>query len=317
MPRNIWTLVLATGFAASLSKFPIYAAVTFTLTIFWNHFFPATQPNAEILLLPTRKLYLATMSPLENPMVVQGEHCPACWDQLDATNAPTRLACSHVFCNEDIKDWLNSGKNTCPVCKEVLFQQAIFQGNDAIAEKIHKARVCLVAMSLLIELLNQPLAFIACNPAHLSHMRWRWNYLNPLAYLTSYGSWYKNADAIIVIAFDVTHLLCAYWGTRKYGPGWFRVFPGHWAWWILGLYAPASQIRRGIDDSRHYGWVAWRICQWRWMGSPGSFLFWRATVVPAVKRELGERAEDLVTSVMHGWNEHGEGAHAVLESWPM
>lgn len=34
-------------------------------------------------------------------------------------------------------------------------------------------------------------------------------------------------------------------------------------------------------------------------------------------KESLERAEDLVTSVMHGWNEHGEGAHAVLESWPM
>lgn len=300
MSQILWTLVLAGVFAASLFKFPIYAAVAFTPTIFWNHLFPSTQPSAEILLLPTRKLYLAAMNPLENLISVQGEHCPTCWDELNATNAPTRLACSHVFCNEDIKHWLNSGRNTCPVCKKVLFQQAMSQGNNAIAEKIHKARMCLVAMNLLIALLNQILAFIACNPAHLSHMRWHWNYLNPLAYLTGYGSWYKNTDAIVVIAFDVIQLLSAYWSARKYGPEWFRVFPGYWAWWILVSYSSASQIRRGIDDSRHCGWVAWRIYQWRWMGSPGSSLFWGATVVPAVKRELGERAENLVISVVHG-----------------
>jgi hypothetical protein len=308
MLRILSTLALAAGVAAPLFKFPVYAVVVFTFTILWNHIFPSTQPSAEVLLLPTKKPYLAALKPLDDPTPVQGEHCPTCWDELDATNAPTRLACGHVFCNEDIKDWLNSGRNTCPVCKKVLFQQAMFQGNDAIKEKVHKARVCLIAISLLITILRQPLAFVACNPAHLSYMHWSWDYLNPFAYLTGYGPWYKNVSAFLGVAFDVMQLLSTYWGYTKFGPAWFRIFPGHWAWWFLSLYSPASQIRGSIEECRHYGLVAWRICQWRWEGSPGSFLFWRATVVPAVKSGVGDvlrSADDLVVEVTAAWDEFG------------
>ncbi|KAI5237512.1 FAD/NAD(P)-binding domain-containing protein [Aureobasidium subglaciale] len=284
MPQIVQTLLTATGLAAPLFRYPIYAAVIFTLTIFWNHLFPTTQTSAEILLLPTKKPYLAALKPLENPASVEGDHCPTCWDELNADNAPTTLACGHVFCNADIREWLDSGKDTCPVCKVVLFQQPIFQGKDAIAEKVHKARVCLAALGLLVTIVRQPLAFIARHPSHLSHMYWRWDYLNPYAYFTGYGSWYRNADAIIMLTLDILQLFVACWSVKRNGNEWFCMFPGHWKWWILSIYPSVKQIKTEIDGSRHYGWVAWRICQWRWEGSPRSFLFWGAKVGPAVNR---------------------------------
>ncbi|KAI5241270.1 hypothetical protein E4T43_05558 [Aureobasidium subglaciale] len=170
------------------------------------------------------------------------------------------------------------------VCKAVLFQQPMFQGKDAIAEKVHKTRVCLAALGLLVTIVRQPLAFVACNPSDLSDMRWRWDYLNPLGYFITYGSWSQNANAISTTALDVLQLLTLHWGIAKLGPEWFRMYPGHWGWWALYLCALIIRIKGDIDDCRRYGWVAWRICQWRWEGSPGSFLFWGAKVVPAVKR---------------------------------
>ena len=309
MPQLFKTLVLAAGFAAPLFKYPVYAALIFTLTIFWNHLFPSKQQSPEILLLPTKKLYLAALKPLNDPSSVQGEHCPTCWDELDATNSPTKLSCGHVFCNQDILDWINSGKNICPVCKEVLFQQSMFQGNDYYAEKVHKARICLVALSLLISVLRQPIAFIACNPAHLSHMHWSWDYLNPLAYLTGYGSWFKNTGAIAAAIADIMQLLSAYWGYQKMGAEWFRMFPGRWEWWLLSLYSPISQIKGQIDECGHYAWVAWRICQWRWEGSPESFLFWGSRVVWTEEngvRTVAEGVDDLLVEVTDAWDQFGE-----------
>ncbi|CAD0089698.1 unnamed protein product [Aureobasidium vineae] len=95
-------------------------------------------------------------------------------------------------------------------------------------------------MSLLVTMIHQVLAFIACNPAHLSHMHWSWDYLNPLVYLTGYGSWYQDARAIMLTIFDVMQLLSTYWGHKKYGSEWFKMYPGHWAWWIWGIYTSAS-----------------------------------------------------------------------------
>ena len=155
MTRILWTLLLATGLAAPLFNYPMYAFVVFAFTILWNHLFPTSNPDPEVLLLPTKKPYLAALKPMENPESVEGEHCPTCWDEFDATKAPTKLSCGHVFCNEDILEWINSGKNTCPVCKKVLFRQPRFQGKDAIAEKVHKARMCFVAISLLTTILRQ------------------------------------------------------------------------------------------------------------------------------------------------------------------
>jgi len=248
--------MLATGLAAPLFIYPVYAALILILTIFWNHLFPSQTPSPEYLLLPTKKPYLAALKPLEDPSPVQGEHCPTCWDELDATNAPTKLSCGHIFCNQDILDWINSSKNTCPVCKEVLFQQSMFQGNDYYAEKVHKARICLVALSLLISIFRQPIAFVACNPAHLSHMYWTWSYLNPLAYLTGYGSIFKDIGAIAAAVADIMQLLSAYWGYKKMGVEWFRIFPGRWEWWLLSLYSPIGQIKGQIDECGHYAWVA-------------------------------------------------------------
>jgi hypothetical protein len=302
MLQILSTLALAAGFAAPLFKFPVYAAVVFTFTILWNHIFPSTQPSAEVLLLPTKKPYLAALKPLEDPTPVQGEHCPTCWDELDATNAPTKLACGHVFCNEDIRDWLNSGRNTCPVCKQVLFQQAMFQGNDAVKEKVHKARVCLVAMNLLLTLLRQIFAFIARHPE--KHIHWTYQFLNPIYYLTGYGSTLSTISALAISLFDIAQLLTAYYGFRKLGPEWFRINPGHWGWWLAALYTSVNNFNAEIDKTRQFGWIAWKMCLWRWQGCPGSF-FDPLEAFGLGMRGGGDGVDDLVVEVTAAWDEFG------------
>jgi hypothetical protein len=299
MSRLLTSLVLATGFAAPLFKYPVYAAVIFTFTILYTQIFPSTRPNAEVLLLPTKKPYLAGLKPLDDPTLVQGDHCPTCWDELDATNAPTKLACGHVFCNEDIKDWINSGKSTCPVCKKVLFQQPMFQGNDAIKEKVHKARVCLVAMNLLLTILRQICAFIARHP---DEFVWNWN---PIHYLTGYGSLNATISALTITIFDIGSLFFAWYGFKLLGSEWFRLTSGHWGWWLAALFTSASNFNAELDKSRHFIWIAWRICLWRWQGSPGSFLFWDTAVAPVLERGLGERSEELVVELTAAWDKFG------------
>jgi hypothetical protein len=300
MTRILTTLALATGFAAPLFKYPVYAAIVFTFTVLYTQIFPSTRPSAEVLLLPTKKPYLAALQPLEDITSVEGDHCPTCWDGLDATNAPTKLACGHVFCNEDIRDWINSGKDTCPVCKKVLFQQPMFQGNDAIKEKVHKARVCLVAMNLLLTLLRQIFAFIARHPDNII---WKWN---PVHYLTGYGSTRASISAFSIAIFDIGQLFTAWYGVKLLGPEWFRLTSGHWGWWLAALFTSASNFNAELGKSRQLGWIAWKICLWRWQGSPGSFLSWDATVIPILEGGLGERSEDLIVEITAAWDEFGK-----------
>jgi len=76
----------------------------------------------------------------------------------------------------------------------------------------------------------------------------------------------------------------------------------------LSLYSPISQIKGQIDECEHYAWVAWRICQWRWQGSPGSFLFWGSRVVWTEEngvRTMAEGVDDLLVEATAGWDEFG------------
>jgi hypothetical protein len=301
MSRLLTSLILATSFAAPLFRYPVYAAVVFTFTILYTQIFPSTRPSADVLLLPTKKPYLAALKPLEDLTSIQGDHCPTCWDELDATNAPTKLSCGHVFCNEDIKDWISSGKNTCPVCKRVLFQQAMFQGNDAIKEKVHKARVCLVAMDLLLTILRQVFAFIARHPDNL--MVWSWN---PIYYLTGYGSTWATISAFSIALFDIAQLLTAYYGFQKLGPEWFRMNAGHWGWWLGVLFTSANNFMGELDKCRRPAWIAWKICLWRWEGSQGNFFnsLYKIGVPRGVEDVVGV-ADDLIVEVTAAWDEFG------------
>jgi hypothetical protein len=306
MPRILWTLALASGLAAPLFQYPAYAALIFTLTIFWNHLFPSHQPSPGILLLPTKKPYLAALKPLEDPTSVEGEHCPTCWDELDATNAPTKLSCAHVFCNQDIKDWLNSGKNTCPVCKKVLFQQAMFQGKDAYAEKAHKARVCLVAMNLLLTILRQIFAFIARHPEKQIQFTRQW--LNPIYYLTGYGNTGATISAAVTTMLDIIQLLTAYHGFNKMGPEWFKMNPGHWGWWAGAVFTTANNTGTTFQGCRQLGWVAWRILLWRWNGAPRSLYSWDASSADEVSKNMADVAkftDDVIVEVTAAWDEFG------------
>ncbi|KEQ62005.1 uncharacterized protein M437DRAFT_66945 [Aureobasidium melanogenum CBS 110374] len=256
MPRIFWTLLLATGLAAPLFKYPIYAFVVFTFTILWRHLFPSPKPDPEVLLLPTKNPYLAALKPLENPEAVEGDHCPTCWDELDATKLPTKLACGHVFCNEDILEWIKSGKNTCPVCKKVLFQQAMFQGEDAIAEKVHKARICLVVINLLITLLRQISGYMLRHQG--SGIDWTWQLLNPIYYLTGYGSTFSTNMAVVSTVANIIQLGVAYNGFRKFGPEWFRQFGINLVFWSGTLYCTALNLWQDVEGLEMAG-QSWKL----------------------------------------------------------
>ncbi|THZ68812.1 FAD/NAD(P)-binding domain-containing protein [Aureobasidium pullulans] len=246
MRQFLQTLLIAITLAAPLFKYPPYAAAVFTLVVIWNHLFPSEQPNPEVLLLPTKIPYLAALKPLDDPTPHIGEHCPTCWEELGKDNKPTKLVCGHVYCNSCLLEWIDSGKNTCPICKKVLFQQPLFTGKEAIAAYVHRLRICFVVLGLLITFLRQILAFIACHPAKWEYMRWEWSYLNPFSYLTSYGSWPKDIGAIAVVIFDITQLGYAKYGVKVFGPAWFKIFPGHWAFYAIpghdGSLEPGNRI---------------------------------------------------------------------------
>lgn len=298
MPQLFWTLLLATGLAAPLYKYPMYAFVVFTFTVLWNHLFPNSKPDPEILLLPTKKPYLDTLKQLEHPETVQGDRCPTCWEEFDATKAPTKLACGHVFCNEDLMDWFKAHKNTCPVCKKVLFQQAMFQGKDAISEKVHKARICLVVINLLVKVLRQISCFII---RHQEPIRWTWHFFNPVYYVTGYGSIPSTISAIGMTTADIAQLVAAYHGHQTLGPEWFRAFWGHFGWYLSTFVFTLSQLNQDIEACRPLARMAWGVCCWKWHGSPGSLLYWSAKVVAS---DDGQDS-DLVVGVTDAWNEAG------------
>lgn len=305
MRQFLQTSLIATTLAAPLFKYPPYAAAVFTLVIVWNHLFPSEQPTPEVLLLPTKIPYLAALKPLDDPTPHIGEHCPTCWEELSGENQPTKLVCGHVYCNSCLLEWIDSGKNTCPICKKVLFLQPLFAGKEAIAAYVHKLRICFVVLDLLITFLRQILAFIACHPTKWEHMHWEWSYLNPLSYLVSYGSLGKNINAIAIVIFEILQLGFAMYGVKVFGPAWFKLFPGDWTLWVSTVFSSFSNCSMEIDRSRHYAWVAWRIMQWRFAGSPGSFLMWGAQVVWSAPADVRETAKDVVVEVVSGWDANG------------
>jgi len=77
---------------------------------------------------------------------------------------------------------------------------------------------------------------------------------------------------------------------------------GHWGWWLVVLFTSASNFNAELDKCRHLGWVAWRICLWRWQGSLESFLFWNP-VLPVLEKELRGGSVDLTAGVVAAWDE--------------
>lgn len=300
MPQIFSTLLLATGLAAPLFKYPMYAFVVFSLTVLWNHLFPNSKPDPEVLLLPTKKPYLDVLKPLENPETVQGDHCPTCWEEFDATKAPTKLACGHVFCNEDLMEWFKAHKNTCPVCKRVLFQQARFQGKDAISEKVHKARICLVVINLVITLLRQISGYILRHQG--SGIDWTWHLLNPIYYLTGYGSTFKTINAAATTAANIMQLAAAYQGYRGLGPEWFRAFGINSVFWSGVLYCTVINLWSDIRDCTSFAGMAWEICRWKWHGSPANFLWWSKYLAD---RNAEQVDADLVVEITEAWDKAG------------
>ncbi|KAG9678612.1 hypothetical protein KCU99_g892, partial [Aureobasidium melanogenum] len=300
MSQIFWTLLLATGLAAPLFKYPMYAFVVFTFIILWNHLFPTSKPDPEVLLLPKKEPYLDALKPLENPETVEGDHCPTCWDEFDATKAPTRLACGHVFCNEDILEWIKSGKNTCPVCKKVLFQQAMFQGKDAITEKVHKARICLVIINLLITLLRQICGYSLRHQG--SGIDWTWQLLNPIYYLTGYGSTFSTIKAAATTAANMLQLFVAYNGYQNFGPEWFRSFGVNLVYWSGVLYCTVMNLWHDIEECRTFVQLAWAICHWKWQGSPGGNFLFRSMEVSAGN---AKQTSGLVVEVIAAWDKDG------------
>ncbi|CAD0114969.1 unnamed protein product [Aureobasidium uvarum] len=136
-------------------------------------------------------------------------------------------------------------------------------------------------MSVLTTLLRQICAFIARHPER--HVQLTWQFLNPIYYLTGYGSTWSTISAFSVTFFDIMQLVITYRGSKTLGPEWFRIFPGHWSLWLMLLYISASNLQEGIKGCRHFAWVAWRIFVWRWSGSEESFLFSGARIVPDIK----------------------------------
>lgn len=62
-----------------------------------------------------------------DPNETTNENCPICandWDDLAVEGQPivTTTKCRHSFHESCLRDWLISGQNTCPLCRETLFR---------------------------------------------------------------------------------------------------------------------------------------------------------------------------------------------------
>ncbi|KAH0158164.1 hypothetical protein KCU67_g7616, partial [Aureobasidium melanogenum] len=196
-------------------------------------------------------------------------------------------------------EWIKSGKNTCPVCKKVLFQQAMFQGKDAITEKVHKARICLVIINLLITLLRQICGYILRHQG--SGIDWTWQLLNPIYYLTGYGSTWSTVSAAATTVANIMQLVVVYNGSRSFGPEWFRSFGTNLVVWSVVLFTTAFSLWQDIEGCRSWARMAWSICHWEWHGSPGSYLYWSTGSVDG----MSNQASDLVVEVTAAWDKDG------------
>lgn len=306
MRQVFWTALIATGCAVPLFKYPPYAAATFILVIFWNHLFPSEQPSPEVLLLPTKQPYLAALKPLEDPTPHVGEHCPTCWEELCTDNEPTKLVCSHVYCNPCILEWINSGKNTCPICKKVLFQQPMFQGKELIIQRIQKLRMCLSLTSVLTALIRQLLAFIARHP---NGVTLSWSLANPIYYLTGYGGILRTFAAIAAAGGEVAQLGVTVYLIRNNGVEWFKGLGvvGHWALYLPAVWSSGLHLKQELDEVAHFIWIPWRLVGWYWAGKPdGSFLMWGVKasweVLPKSVGEAAGKATEALVEVTSAWD---------------
>ncbi|KAI5209170.1 FAD/NAD(P)-binding domain-containing protein [Aureobasidium subglaciale] len=276
MRQILWTLTLATGFAAPLFQWPLYAAAAFVITILWNHLFPFEEHGPEILLLPTKKPYLEALNPMEDPTPVLGEHCPTCWEEIDAESKPTKLACGHVYCNSCILAWIDSGKNTCPICKIVLFRQPMFQGKEAISEKLHKIRICISWTCLITTVVRQILAFVTRHPGGV---RPSWQFLNPIFWLTGYGSTYESISNACLCLSDVAQVVVTQYLIEKMGVEWFKGFgQGKWYYWVPTVYFAATNLMKQLDGVSSLWTRVRHIFKWWMVGAPGSYWGWDLVV---------------------------------------
>lgn len=52
--------------------------------------------------------------------------CPICHDSF---TSPTRLSCSHVFCEECVSTWFDRGM-TCPMCRAKVVDDPSFRDGE-------------------------------------------------------------------------------------------------------------------------------------------------------------------------------------------
>lgn len=70
--------------------------------------------------MQTRNQFLTALAPLTNlPEDIESEGCPICTEEF---SDPVELCPKHVFCQGCVIKWLTRRKrNTCPICRRVLF----------------------------------------------------------------------------------------------------------------------------------------------------------------------------------------------------
>jgi len=112
LPANVWIRHLLgsfnQGFAIAvivfygIFKFGTVVSILFDLVVSVRNLFSSTCPYGQHL--------------SSSEIVELGEHseCSIC---LQTYTRPIRLNCNHIYCEQCISDWVQTGNHTCPVCR--------------------------------------------------------------------------------------------------------------------------------------------------------------------------------------------------------
>ncbi|TIA34986.1 hypothetical protein D6C79_08626 [Aureobasidium pullulans] len=159
------------------------------------------------------------------------------------------------------------------------------------------------ATTILTTLFRQILAFIARHPRGVPLS---WNLLNPIYYLTGYGSWTKTLGAAATAISELAQVVTAKWLFDTHGVEWFRGFGnGHWMIWLPALWFGAYHLQQEVDGVADFAWVCWRMGVWSRGGKlGGSFLMSGLERSGALGR-VAEAVDDLVVVVTAGWDGDG------------
>jgi hypothetical protein len=67
---------------------------------------------------PSSTISIEDINNLHKCILTESIECYICLDKLLPGSCVTQLPCTHKFCFDCIKQWLNEYNTTCPTCKK-------------------------------------------------------------------------------------------------------------------------------------------------------------------------------------------------------